>query len=163
MGRCRPTHGADRSGPACRRGQILVRVTRVGICGSDLAILRGQHARARPGTVIGHEFVGTVAATRAAAGPGRHPGRRTPLIACADRGTEPACRACASGNAHVCAGLGLYGVDEPGGLAEYVAVRAAAVHPVRPRSHRGSPPSPSRSPSPCTRSPAPDWPEANAS
>ncbi|AXG81503.1 alcohol dehydrogenase [Streptomyces paludis] len=117
--------------PAVGPGRVLVRVDRVGVCGSDLAILRGQHARAEPGVILGHEFTGTVAAADAPDAPPA--GTRVavrPLIACADRGTVPPCRACASGNSHVCAALGLYGVDEPGGLAEYIAVRAAAVHPV---------------------------------
>ncbi|MEV6154470.1 alcohol dehydrogenase catalytic domain-containing protein [Nonomuraea sp. NPDC052129] len=118
--------------PEIASGQVLVKVSRVGICGSDLAILRGQHARARPGVILGHEFAGTVAESRSDQGPpvGTQVAVR-PLIACADRGTVPPCRACASGNAHVCRTLGLYGVDEPGGLAEFVAVRAAALHPVR--------------------------------
>ncbi|RDG37440.1 alcohol dehydrogenase [Streptomyces corynorhini] len=119
--------------PSVLPGRVLVRVSRVGVCGSDLAILRGQHARAEPGVILGHEFVGTVAAADAADAPpvGSQVAVR-PLIACADRGTVPPCRACASGNAHVCVALGLYGVDEPGGLAGYVSVRAAAVHPVAP-------------------------------
>ncbi|MBT2225232.1 zinc-binding dehydrogenase [Nonomuraea sp. NEAU-A123] len=118
--------------PEISDGEVLVRVSRVGICGSDLAILRGQHARAETGVILGHEFAGTVAESRAPGGPpvGSQVAVR-PLIACADRGTVPPCRACASGNAHVCRSLGLYGVDEPGGLAEFVAVRAGAVHPVR--------------------------------
>ncbi|MFE3142561.1 zinc-binding dehydrogenase [Streptomyces scopuliridis] len=117
--------------PPTRPDRVLVRVSRVGVCGSDLAILRGQHARAEPGVILGHEFVGTVAASGTADAPpvGTQVAVR-PLIACADRGTVPPCRACASGNAHVCAALGLYGVDEPGGLAGYVSVRAAAVHSV---------------------------------
>ncbi|MEW2570619.1 alcohol dehydrogenase catalytic domain-containing protein [Streptomyces sp. NPDC047070] len=117
--------------PAPASDRVLVEVTRVGICGSDLAIWRGEHARAQPGVIIGHEFVGVVAHAFAEAGlaPGDHVAVR-PLIACEDRGTEPPCRACASGNSHVCTALGLYGVDEAGGLAQYVSVRTQAVHPV---------------------------------
>ncbi|MFJ2213942.1 zinc-binding dehydrogenase [Streptomyces sp. NPDC101062] len=100
--------------------------------GSDLAIRRGEHARARPGVIIGHEFVGVVADAPgdATLAPGT-PVAVRPLIACRDRGTDPLCGPCASGNPHVCASLGLYGVDEPGGLAEYVEVRAEAAHPIR--------------------------------
>ncbi|GAA2448243.1 alcohol dehydrogenase catalytic domain-containing protein [Actinomadura vinacea] len=126
-------------------GEVLVQVAHAGICGSDLAILKGEHARARPGVRLGHEFAGTVAASSAEGAPAV--GTRVavrPLIACADRAAVPpgraytppppgeSCRACVSGNPHVCRSLGLYGVDEPGGLAEYVAVRADAVHPLRP-------------------------------
>ncbi len=119
--------------PELGPGEVLIKVSRVGICGSDLAIFRGQHARAQPGVIIGHEFCGTVADSNAPGAPpvGSQVAVR-PLIVCADRGTVPMCRACASGNSHVCAALGLYGVDEPGGLAEYVAVRADALQLVSP-------------------------------
>lgn len=115
-------------------GRVLVRVERVGICGSDLAIRRGEHARARPGVIVGHEFAGVVVAAPGDTAPALAPGTSVavrPLIACRDRGTTPLCGPCASGSPHVCASLGLYGVDEPGGLAQYVAVRTEAAHPVR--------------------------------
>ena len=44
----------------------IVRVTRSTICTSDLHILRGAVPRARPGVVLGHEFVGQIVET----GPG---------------------------------------------------------------------------------------------
>ena len=43
-----------------------MRVTRSTICTSDLHILRGAVPRARPGVVLGHEFVGQIVET----GPG---------------------------------------------------------------------------------------------
>lgn len=127
----------DRPVPQLSNGQVLVRVSRVGICGSDLAILKGHHARAKPGIVLGHEFGGTVAdASVVDAPPAGAPVAVRPLIACADRRAEHVCNACAAGNPHVCTSLGLYGVDEPGGLAEYVAVQASSVYPVA----QGAPP-----------------------
>lgn len=117
--------------PELSDGQVLVQISRVGICGSDLAILAGFHARAKPGIVLGHEFGGTVADSRSVdAPPLGTPVAVRPLIACRDRGTEQPCPACRSGNFHVCASLGLYGVDEPGGLAEYAAVHERSVYPI---------------------------------
>lgn len=120
----------DIPAPVGGPGWVLLEVSRVGICGSDLAIFKGFHARAQPGIVLGHEFGGTVVD----AGPdGAVPvGTRVavrPLISCADRGAD-LCPACTQGFGHVCASLGLYGVDEPGGLAEYVAVRTSSVYPM---------------------------------
>jgi 2-desacetyl-2-hydroxyethyl bacteriochlorophyllide A dehydrogenase len=115
--------------PVPEAGDVLIKVTRVGICGSDVTILKGYHARAQAGIILGHEFCGTVAA---ASGGQFDIGTRVavlPLISCRDRGETP-CVACRSGNEHVCSRLGLYGVDEPGGLAGYVAVRARSVYPV---------------------------------
>lgn len=47
--------------PALRDGEILIRVRRVGICGSDLHLLAGHMGDPYP-LVPGHEFVGEVAA-----------------------------------------------------------------------------------------------------
>lgn len=44
-------------------GDVLVRVTAAGICGSDLHPYFGRETGLDPGTVMGHEFVGTVVET----------------------------------------------------------------------------------------------------
>lgn len=117
--------------PDAAPGWVVLRTDRVGICGSDLSILHGHHARAQPGTVIGHEFIGTV--VEVGSGVDLAVGTRGavfPLISCADHADGVVCDACAAGHPHVCARLGLYGVDEPGAFAEYVAVRAHSVVPL---------------------------------
>jgi threonine dehydrogenase-like Zn-dependent dehydrogenase len=40
--------------------EVVVRVTCAGICGSDLHIVSGRDRGCRPGTVMGHEFVGVI-------------------------------------------------------------------------------------------------------
>jgi (R,R)-butanediol dehydrogenase/meso-butanediol dehydrogenase/diacetyl reductase len=50
--------------PEISDGEVLVRVSRVGICGSDLAILRGQHARAETGVILVTEGAHTHVADR---------------------------------------------------------------------------------------------------
>ncbi|HSG46662.1 MAG TPA: alcohol dehydrogenase catalytic domain-containing protein [Longimicrobiales bacterium] len=47
-------------------GDVVVRVTAAGICGSDLHPYFGRETGLDPGTVMGHEFVGTVAETGSA-------------------------------------------------------------------------------------------------
>src|SRR4051794_29604929 len=44
---------------------VVVRVLRAGICGSDLHIYHGREAGLDAGTVMGHEFAGEVVATGA--------------------------------------------------------------------------------------------------
>ena len=39
---------------------VIVRVTCAGLCGSDLHIVSGRDKGCRPGTIMGHEFVGVV-------------------------------------------------------------------------------------------------------
>ena len=41
-------------------GEALIRVMRAGVCGTDMSILAGQHPRAKPSLIMGHEFVGRV-------------------------------------------------------------------------------------------------------
>src|SRR5690242_5575954 len=78
------------SAPA--RGEVLIAVRAIGICGSDVHGYTGASGRRTAGMVMGHEFAGVVAAL----GPGvNHPpvGTRVavnPLLTC---GQCPDCRA----------------------------------------------------------------------
>ena len=102
-------------------GQALLRVTRVGICGTDLHIFQGHlDHRVPKGGIIGHETFGEVVA--APAGSGFAAGDRVvvePVQFCGE------CRACRMGAAYLCYGLKVLGVDLPGGMQEYWAVDAA--------------------------------------
>lgn len=103
--------------PSARAGWTLLRPERVGICGTDHAIVAGVHPRARAGLILGHEVVG-----RALDGP--YAGRQVvvePLISCGS------CAACLAGHTHVCSRLGLYGIDAPGGMAELLSVPDATL------------------------------------
>jgi len=114
---------AERPRPAAGDGTVLVDVAYCGLCGTDLHICAGEHPRARPGIVLGHEISGRL---HAAAG-GLAAGAKVvvdPLVSC---GT---CRPCRGGRPHTCANLRLLGIDLPGGAAEQVAVPADRVIPV---------------------------------
>jgi (R,R)-butanediol dehydrogenase/meso-butanediol dehydrogenase/diacetyl reductase len=114
---------AERPRPAAGDGMVLVDVAYCGLCGTDLHICAGEHPRARPGIVLGHEISGRL---HAGAG-GLAAGAKVvvdPLLSC---GT---CRPCRSGRPHTCADLRLLGIDLPGGAAEQVAVPADRVIPV---------------------------------
>jgi 2-desacetyl-2-hydroxyethyl bacteriochlorophyllide A dehydrogenase len=82
--------------PELRHGEVLIEVSHCGICGTDLHLVLEGYAR--PGTILGHEWAGTVVA----AGPGVagwEPGARVvagPAPGCG------ACRACRSGRPSVC-------------------------------------------------------------
>ncbi|BDZ41663.1 hypothetical protein GCM10025865_09620 [Paraoerskovia sediminicola] len=130
--------------PEVPEGWALVRMAYNGICGTDLGIFHGTHPRAQHGIILGHEMSGWVE-TAGASGPAA--GALVvvePLISCGD------CRSCMHGQAHVCARLGLYGIDSPGGAAEYVALPPRSCTRSPRRWTLGRPRSPSRSPSPCT-------------
>jgi threonine dehydrogenase-like Zn-dependent dehydrogenase len=116
----------ERPSPPLMPWQVRVRVALAGICGTDLALHRGDLPTALP-LVPGHEFVGTVTEV----GESRDEawlGRRV----CADinntclsrRETTP-CRACRLGHAHHCRRRDVTGIIQaPGAFAEEVIVPA---------------------------------------
>src|SRR3989442_1505470 len=113
-------------------GQALLRVKRVGICGTDLHIFQGHlDHRVPKGGIIGHETFGEVA--QAPAGSGFKTGDRVvvePLRFCGQ------CRACRMGASYLCYALKVLGVDLPAGMQEYWAVDAARLLrvPAAPRA-----------------------------
>ena len=114
---------ADVPEPEPGPDQVLVAVGYTGLCGTDLHICAGEHPRAKPGVVIGHEIAGTVAATAH----GFEAGTAVvvdPLVACGR------CATCRSGRPHTCENLRLIGIDSPGGAAPLVAVDADRLIPV---------------------------------
>lgn len=102
-------------------GEVLVRVERAGICGSDLHIFHGSNPFARYPRVIGHEFAGRVEAL----GEGVSdlaPGDRIvvdPVVSCGR------CYACRVGRPNVCANLEVFGVHRDGGFRDLVRVPRA--------------------------------------
>jgi (R,R)-butanediol dehydrogenase/meso-butanediol dehydrogenase/diacetyl reductase len=111
--------------PDIPAGWALIRTELTGLCGSDFSILHGTHPRATAPLIMGHEITGTV---EIAAPGGPIAGTRVtvePLISC---GT---CMPCTQGNTHVCRNLQLFGIDAPGSLAEFIALPAHALIPVK--------------------------------
>jgi (R,R)-butanediol dehydrogenase/meso-butanediol dehydrogenase/diacetyl reductase len=102
--------------PEVGEGWGLVDVAFSGICGTDLHICSGEHPRARPPLVIGHEFVGNLRSEAGGLLPAGQPVAVEPLLTCGR------CKPCRTGRSHVCESLRLIGIDVPGGIAEQVAV-----------------------------------------
>ena len=93
-------------------GEVLIRVSKAAICGTDSAEWAHGPMLARPPVVLGHEFTGTVVA-----GDGFAPGTRVVSGAGISCGR---CEWCAAGRTNLCAGYQTLGLHLPGGLAEYV-------------------------------------------
>jgi L-iditol 2-dehydrogenase len=108
-----------RAGP----GQVLVRVTSSGICGTDLKIYEGAITVRHP-LIMGHEMSGEVIE----AGDGTfRPGQRVvidPAINCG------ACFNCRLGQGNLCPSGALLGRDANGGFAEYLVVPRSHVFPL---------------------------------
>lgn len=107
--------------PALRPDWVRLRIAACGICGSDLHAYRGEMPMA-PGTVPGHEMVGTVMDGGAG-------------LADAVYAVEPhtfcgTCDLCVAGDRHLCQKGEFIGIGPPGGLAEFIDVPRYAIHPV---------------------------------
>ncbi|NOG71195.1 zinc-binding dehydrogenase [Roseicella sp. DB1501] len=110
--------------PVAGPGDLLLQVALCGICGSDLHASEVPDYRLQPGTVLGHEFAGTVLAS---GDPGFRPGERVaciPFAPCAE--CEPLGE-CGKGLAATCPGITGLGFSPlvPGGYAERVRIRAS--------------------------------------
>jgi 2-desacetyl-2-hydroxyethyl bacteriochlorophyllide A dehydrogenase len=82
--------------PEPQADEALVEISHCGICGTDLHLVLERYAR--PGSVLGHEWAGTIAAVGADAGDWE-PGARVVLDPTPGCG---ACRACRRGRPSVC-------------------------------------------------------------
>ena len=116
----------DLPDPEAGPGEVVVEVKASGICHTDYEVLKDNYGTGAFPVVPGHEYAGVVVE----AGPG------VTNVAVGDRvAVDPNfecghCRACRRGWAHLCEGLGAYGVTRHGGFAELSVVSAANAHPV---------------------------------
>ncbi|HWB96206.1 MAG TPA: alcohol dehydrogenase catalytic domain-containing protein, partial [Bryobacteraceae bacterium] len=106
-------------------GQVQIRVSHCGICGTDLHLFHGKmDHRVKIPQVIGHEMSGTIAAV----GPDvrdYRPGDRVTVMPLDPCGSCPACKA---GHSHVCQRLKFIGIDTPGALQGLWTVPAHTLH-----------------------------------
>ncbi len=124
--------------PTVGPNDVLVRVLRTGICGTDLHIQSWDDWAARtitPPLVVGHEFVGEVVEVGAAVqgpaapAPGDLVGGEGHIVC----GT---CRNCMAGRRHLCDRSRGIGVHRDGAFAQYLALPATNVWVHRPRPGR---------------------------
>jgi threonine 3-dehydrogenase len=112
--------------PRIRDDEVLIRVRRAGVCGTDVHIYAWDawaQGRCRPPFVVGHEFAGDVVEV----------GGLVETVKPGDRVTaeghivDGSCLLCRTGNAHVCPHTKIIGVDRDGCFAEYIAMPATNV------------------------------------
>jgi threonine 3-dehydrogenase len=100
---------------------VLIKVDRASICGTDLHIMKWDAWASKTIPVpmaIGHEFVGEIAAVGdnvADFQPGQ-------LVSAEGHVVCGRCRNCLAGRRHLCAHTSGVGVNRPGAFAEYIAV-----------------------------------------
>ena len=109
------------SRPSLGIGQVLVRVSHSGVCGTDLKIYHGAIPVNYP-RIMGHEIIGEITED-SGNGSFRH-GERViidPQLFCG------ACFHCRIGQTHLCPNGALLGRDANGGFAEYVSAPASHI------------------------------------
>jgi 2-desacetyl-2-hydroxyethyl bacteriochlorophyllide A dehydrogenase len=110
--------------PVPASGEALVRMHRVGVCGSDFHALAGRHPVYTYPRVLGHELAGEIAWI-AESEHGLKVGDRCaiePYISCGQ------CRTCKAGRTNCCERLRLIGVHVDGGMQGYLAVPIHLLH-----------------------------------
>lgn len=103
----------DMPDPVARKGEYLIRVEAVGICGSDMHAYLGHDARRPAPLILGHEAAGVIVS-------GGMDGRRVtvnPLVSC---GT---CVACSTGRENLCPDRQIISMQpREGAFAEYITM-----------------------------------------
>ena len=100
-------------------GDVVVRVSHAGVCGTDRHILKGEFPSCPP-VVLGHEFSGTVVAL----GAGVTTHSVGDLVACDPNIACGTCPSCLLGRINLCENLSAVGVHRNGGFAEFSSIPA---------------------------------------
>src|SRR4051812_41044102 len=103
--------------PELTPGHAIIRIRRIGICGTDLHAFEGTQPFFNYPRILGHELAGKL--VEADDAPGFEPGEAVPFIPYFNCGH---CIACRSGKPNCCASLSVSGVHADGGMVEYLSV-----------------------------------------
>ena len=107
--------------PTINEGEILLHVTRCGVCHTELDEIEGRTPPPQLPVVLGHQVVGVIEE-------GKNKGQRVGVAWIASACGK--CKNCLSGNENLCSEFKATGRDINGGYAEYMKVRAEFVHPI---------------------------------
>jgi threonine 3-dehydrogenase len=112
--------------PTIREDEVLIRVRRAGVCGTDVHIHEWDdwaRGRCHPPFVVGHEFAGEVAAVGGLVTDVREGDR----VTAEGHIVDGRCLLCRTGSSHVCPFTTIIGVDRDGCFADYIAMPATNV------------------------------------
>ena len=103
--------------PVLQKGQAIIKVKRIGICGTDLHAFEGTQPYFEYPRVLGHELAGELVEFDDA--PGFAKGDKVSIIPYFNCGI---CVACRNSKPNCCTTLKVFGVHIDGGMAEYISV-----------------------------------------
>lgn len=119
----------DVPAPDAGPGEVLLRIKRIGICGSDVHVNHGKHPFTSYPVVQGHEFSAEVEAVGEGVdniGVGSK-ATATPQVVCGE------CKPCRRGDYHICDHLKVQGFQAPGVAQDLFVTQAEKVVPLPDR------------------------------
>ena len=120
--------------PTLSDGEILLRVTRCGVCHTELDIIEGRTPPPQLPVILGHQVVGIIVESDSLLSysqeqaPAFQKGQRVGVAWIASACGH--CKHCLAGNENLCSEFKATGRDVNGGYAEYMKVRADFTHPI---------------------------------
>ena len=112
--------------PAIKDNEVLVKIKRIGICGSDIHVYHGKHPFTKYPITQGHEVSGQIVEVGASV-QGLHIGQKVtiePQVVCGK------CYPCRHGKYNLCEELKVMGFQTTGTASEYFAVSAEKITPI---------------------------------
>lgn len=112
----RRTRVIDIPRPECGAGELLLKVRKIGMCGSDLSTYGGKNALVEYPRIPGHEIAATIAECGAGVPTELAPGTDVTVLPYTSCGI---CSACRRGRFNACRSNETLGVQRDGALTEY--------------------------------------------
>lgn len=109
--------------PKPAENEVLIKVKRIGVCGSDIHAYYGKHPYISCPIIQGHEFSGQIAEV----------GEKVKILQPGDNVTVMpqlvchSCYPCTHGNYHICNSLKVIGCQAPGAAQEYFPIESSLV------------------------------------
>jgi 2-desacetyl-2-hydroxyethyl bacteriochlorophyllide A dehydrogenase len=109
--------------PLARPGHSIIRIRRIGVCGTDIHAYEGTQPYFSYPRILGHELAGDLVDLDQARGfqPGE-PVTIIPYFSCGNR-----CVACRMGKPNCCTNIQVCGVHVDGGMVEYLSVPSSSL------------------------------------
>jgi threonine dehydrogenase-like Zn-dependent dehydrogenase len=105
--------------PEVKAGEVLLKIERVGLCGSDLTTFRGLNPLVTYPRIPGHEIAATIAEVSAGVPAHLKPGLLVTVVPYTTCGKCPSCRA---KRPNACQFNQTFGVQRDGALTEFISV-----------------------------------------
>jgi len=112
--------------PVIDSGEVLIRVSRCGVCHTELDEIEGRTPPAQLPMILGHQVVGVIEGAQSLET--LHSGQRVGVAWIASACGH--CPFCLSGRENLCREFKATGRDINGGYAEYMKIRSEFVHPI---------------------------------